>query len=329
MPVQALTQNDPAQFSRLPSADRTDMQQLKTQVSGLAVSNDLSGRLSVTTAEGDTITLTANLEYDFRAVNYSSHVPANGATVDLEATSAESVLKKEFGVTVEGELNEQEISDLEKLFRKVSNIFRSFFHGNDESALAKTANLGGRFEHLSSLSSFDLTVDVQRSVTALTAQITSGVTSQPVSPAGQDPKTPIPSLSGTPGGAPATEAVIQPPSTGTTAPTPAAFAAASANSLHVSAPTQDHQQTSSLVQQVLDALRDTKTESHKIKNYLPAFLDKLREDLVKELRGEREQQNHDHAQPANQTLTPAETSPGAVFAYRATSQISVSLSIHG
>jgi hypothetical protein len=43
-----------------------------------------------------------------------------------------------------------------------------------------------------------------------------------------------------------------------------------------------------LVQQVLDALRDTKTESHTIKKYLPHFLDKLREDLVKELRGERE-----------------------------------------
>jgi hypothetical protein len=329
MPVQALTQTDPAQFFRLPSANSAGTQQLKTQVSGIAVSNDLSGRLSVTTAEGDTITLTADFEYDFRAVNYSSQVAGDGSTVNLDATHIESTLKKEFGVTVDGDLNQQELSDLEKLFRKVSSIFKGFFRGDDEVGLTKTAKLAERLELLPSLSGLDLNLDVQRSVTVLAARIASEVTGQPSSPIGQESPSATTSLTGTPGGASATEAVIPPPSTGITAPTPASSAAASANSLRVSAPAQDRQQTSLLVQQVLDALRDTKTESHTIKKYLPDFLDKLREDLVKELRGEREQQNNHHAQPANQTLTPAETSSGAVFAYRTTSQISVSLSIHG
>ena len=74
MPVQALTQVDPTQFFNLPSTNGTGTQRLDTQVSGVAISNDFSGRLSVTTAEGDTITLSANLESDFRAVNYKSHV---------------------------------------------------------------------------------------------------------------------------------------------------------------------------------------------------------------------------------------------------------------
>ena len=63
----------------------------------------------------------------------------------------------------------------------------------------------------------------------------------------------------------------------------------------------------SLVQQVLDALKDTKVESHKVQKYLPDLFEKLREDLRKELRGERE-----HDQPAIQVQTPA-TAPASLY----------------
>ena len=65
MSVQALTQVDPTQFFNLPSANGSAPQRLDTKVSGVAISNDFSGRLSVTTADGDKITLSANLESDF------------------------------------------------------------------------------------------------------------------------------------------------------------------------------------------------------------------------------------------------------------------------
>jgi hypothetical protein len=80
MSVQALTQVDPQQFFRLPSTNPTGVQRLglDTQVRGVAVSNDFSGRLSVTTAEGDTVTLSADLESSFRAVNYKSHAEGGG-----------------------------------------------------------------------------------------------------------------------------------------------------------------------------------------------------------------------------------------------------------
>ena len=88
MSVQALTQVDPKQFFNPPSTNGTGTQRLNTQVSGIAVSNDFSGRLSVTTAEGDTITLSADIESDFRAVNYKSHAEGDGKTVDIEAKYA-------------------------------------------------------------------------------------------------------------------------------------------------------------------------------------------------------------------------------------------------
>ena len=90
---------------------------MDTKVSRVAVSNDFSGRLSVTTAEGDTITLSADLASDFLAVNYKARAEGVETTVDTDATYAEYSLEHEFGVTIEGDLNEEEIQDLEKLFQ--------------------------------------------------------------------------------------------------------------------------------------------------------------------------------------------------------------------
>jgi hypothetical protein len=331
MSVQALTQVDPKQFFNLPSTNGTGTQRLDTQVSGVAVSNDFSGRVSVTTAEGDTITLSANLESDFRAVNYKSHVEGDGKTVDVEARYAEYSLKQEFGVTVEGDLNEEEIKDLAKLFRKVANIFQKYLNGQDDAALEKTVKLAERFGRLSSLSDLNLSVDVERSVTVLAAQVASEVSGQPALPAGQQPQaSATTSQTATPGGAPSAAAAIPQPSTGTTVPTPSLTVAQIANSAdvtHLSAPTQETQKPTSLIQQVLDALKDTKVESHKVRKYLPDFFEKLREDLGKELRGKREHKNDHHDQPVTQAQTPATTSTSVAFAYQALSQTSVSLSI--
>ena len=329
MSVQALTQVDPQQFFRLPSTHATGIQRLDTQVSGVAVSNDFTGRLSVTTAEGDTITLSADLESDFRAVNYKSHAEGDGKTVDIEAKYAEFSLKQKFGVTVEGDLNEQEVKDLEKLFRKVANIFKQYLNGHDDEALAKTAKLAERFGRLSSLSGLDLNVDVERSVTIFAAQVASEATSQPTLPAGQQSQTPATtSHTATPGVAPSTAAAIPQPSTGTTAPTqpsPDAAAPASNTATHLVAAVQAASQSKSLVQQVLDALKDTRVESHKVHKYLPDFLKKLREDLHDELRGNREQTPQ--TTTAGQSESPATTVSGVLFAYHAVSLTSVSLSI--
>ena len=328
MPVHALTQVDPTQFFRLPSTNGTGNQRLDTKVSGVAVSNDFSGRLSVTTAEGDTITLSADLESDFRAVNYKAQFEGDGKTVGVDATYAEYSLKHEFGVTIEGDLNEEEIHDLEKLFRNVANIFKQYLSGQDDEALAKTVKLGERFGVLSSLSGLDFGVDVERSVTVLAAHIVSEVAGFPAPPIDRLSQIPATtSHAAISGGTPSAAAAIPQPSTGTTAPTPLSTPSLvpnPTNGAHLSAPASETQKPRSLVQQILEALEQAGLESRKVQKYLPGFLKKLREDLEKELKGEHE---HHSDQPANQVQTPGSTSASVVFAYQAVSQASISLSI--
>lgn len=329
MSAQALTQVDPQQFFRLPSTNATGVQRLDTKVSGVAVSNDFSGRLSVTTAEGDTITLSADLQSDFRAVNCTSHTEGDGQAVDVRAKYAEYSLKQEFGVTVEGDLNEQEVKDLEKLFRKVATIFKQYVSGQDEEALAKTAKLAERFGHLSSLSGLDLSVDVERSVTIFAAQVASEVTNLPTRAAGQQQQTPITtSGTATPGGAPSTVAAIPQSSTGTSAPTQPstdAVVPTSDAATRLVAPAQNASHPKSLVQQVLDALEASKVESHKVHKYLPDFFRRLREDLHDELCGHREQTPQTPA--AGPSESPATTVSSALFGYQSVNLTSISLSI--
>lgn len=303
MTVSALTAFDPQQFFNLRSMSELPAHRLDTRVSGMAVSNDFSGRFTVTTAEGDKITLTADLESDFRSLSYESHVDAGRTVGNIEAKYTHSTIQRNFGVSVNGNLNEEELQDLETLFQKVSNIFRGFFQEQGEGARVDTAKLAEGFSVLDSLSSLDLTVEAIRSVAVVAAS------------------------SSTPGGAPVTVAAIPQPSNGTTAPTPPGNLV---DGNHLNVPVSDAQ-LASLIQQVLDALKEAKAESDTDLKLLPDFFDKLREDLLKELRDEREpkidEQDGSTAQSSDEVESPTSTN-SLLVAYRTVTERSISLSMH-
>jgi len=302
MPVQTLISIDPHHFFNLRQLSDAGGHRLDTRVSGVAVSNDLSGRLAVTTAEGDRITLTADLATDFRSGSHISQVADDRTTGKVEAKYTHYAVQREFGIAVDGDLNKEELHDLKILFGNIANIFRGFFQGQDEDARAHTTKLAEGFTRLDSLSSLDLTVEVVRSIAVVAASHV------------------------TPGGAPGTVAAIPQPSNGTTAPTPSSD---SPDGTHLTVPVKDAQ-LASLIQQVLDALKEAKVELDKVRKHLPDFFDKLREDLAKELRGEQEPkaepQDHSLPQVSDEINSPT-TSSSLLVAYRTVTETSLSLSI--
>jgi hypothetical protein len=302
MPVQALTSIDPHHFFNLRQLSDAGVHRLDTKVSGVVVSNDLSGRLAVTTTEGDRITLTADLATDFRSGSHISQVADDRTTGKVEAKYTHYAVQREFGIAVDGDLNKEELHDLNILFGNIANIFRGFFQGQDEDARAHTTKLAEGFTGLDSLSSLDLTVEVVRSVALVAASHV------------------------TPGGAPGTVAAIPQPSNGTTAPTPSTD---SPDGTNLTVPVRDAQ-LASLIQQVLDALKEAKVELDKVRRYLPDFFEKLREDLSKELRGEQEPkadpQDHSLPQVSDEINSPTASS-SLLVAYRTVTETSLSLSI--
>ncbi len=300
MPVQALTSIDPHQFFNLRQRSDAEVYRLDTKVNALSISNDFSGRLSVKTAEGDTITLTADLETDFRSISYASRAETDRTVKNLEANQTQYRIQHDFGIAVDGNLNEEETRDLNKLFQNISDIFRGFFHGQDEAARAHTATLAKGFSGLGTLSALDLRVEVVRSVAVMAA---SGLTS---------------------GGAPAAEAVTPQSSNDTSSPD-----LPDATQSHV---LRNDTPLASLIQQVLDALKEATVELEKIRTRLPDFLEQLRADLAKQFRDENKPTTTEKDRSVAQVSDELSDQIGITnlhIAYRTISETSIALSIKG
>lgn len=300
MPIQALTTVDPHRFFDLRSTSDRGASRLETGVIGVTVSNDFSGRLSVTTAEGDTIRLSTHLETGFQVDRYNGYGGSRETAVRVGAESVRYRLQREFGITVDGELNEQEQSDLHSLLQKISGIFQGFVEGQDETALAQTASIAHQFGGLGTLASLDVSVEVFRSVTVVAASAY------------------------TPGGAPVTAAAIPLLSNGTTAPTP------SFDSSEDGRPSLlgKESQLESLIQQVFDALREAKTELQKFQKYLPEFFEKLHAGLLGKLVRVDTPKEEDQAQPVEQ-LSSTITTQNAFTSYSAVDLDTLSFSVQG
>lgn len=304
MPIQSLTTVDPQRFFDRRSTSDSGAYKLETGARGVTVSDDFSGRLSVRTAEGDRITLAANLEADFLAGRYHAHGGSRQAEISIGAEYARYALQRDFSITVEGDLNEQELSDLHKLVQNISGIFRGFVEGQDERALAQTATLVERFRGLGTLSSLDLSVEVVRSVTVVVASAV------------------------TPGGAPGTAAAIPLLSNGTTAPTPSLDPSEDGSLTVLGKDTQPV----SLIQQVFDTLKEAETELQKFQKYLPDFFEKLHEDLLERLKGAPKLKEEEQVQIEEHTPEQAPEPTGhstVVTAYGSVDLATLSFSIQG
>ena len=297
MPIQALTTVDPHQLLNLHSPSAIGSHRLETGVSSVTVSNEFSGRLSVRTAEGDTITLGADLDTSLHVGRFYAHGGSRQAEVGIGAEYTRYSLQQEFGITVDGDLNEQELNDLHKLVQKISSIFHGFVEGQDEQAIAQTAALAERFVQLTTLSGLDLSVEVLRSVTVVAASAY------------------------TPGGAPVTAAAIPLLSNGTTAPTPS-FDSSEDGGLSALG---KNSQLASLIQQVFDALKEAETEFQK---YLPNFFDQLHADLLGRLDGSAKPKEGAQEQPMEQSSS-AITNQNLYTAYNAVDLDTLSFSVQG
>lgn len=340
MQTQSLTQFDPSRFFQLPTTDPQAGRTITAQVGAIQSSTDFSGKVSVVTAEGDKVTFSLDAETSFRFANYQCKAQGNEKSLDVKGESADSSQSQTLGLTVEGDLNDQEVADLSKLFKSVTSIFRQFFSGQDEQAVAKTAKLAERFGNFSTLAGLDMSVDVTRSMTVLAAQQTAAPVAMPSAQGEGTAVSPAPHPD-TPGDVLTAVAAIPPPSSDTTAPatTPAASttgavtqgaapstaAAVPSPSSGTTTPVPKSSQPASLVQQVLDAIQDARVEPQKLNKYFSRFLKDLEQALQNGKIGDKQAEGSQ----ANQAPSvPAQTGSTTFQAYQSTSQSSITLSVH-
>lgn len=276
MPLSAVSSFDPSRFL-LNAPGPQSGYRLDTGVSAFSVSNDVAGQLSVMTAEGDRVTLSADLGIHAQGTTYQAALQTSTGSAVVSAQSLSVSLEQEFGITVQGDLNAQERQDLASLFHSVTKLFRNYVRGQDETASATAEHLAQRFSGLSSLSNLDLNVEVQRTVTVMAAQSVEASGREAASVPGLPNAAATTSQDvNTPGEAPETGAVIPPPSVGTEAPRPSTIAAG-----HLGAASDEPASASSLVQQILDTLERSRVEHEKVWKILPEFFAALRDRVAR------------------------------------------------
>lgn len=91
--------------------------------------------ISLTTREGDTITLSQR--------SASSQYRKESITTGASQRSEQDLTINSMAISVQGDLNQQELDDLSRLVADLSAIATDFFNGNMDTALAGAMDIGG------------------------------------------------------------------------------------------------------------------------------------------------------------------------------------------
>ena len=119
----------------------------------LNASSDTHTDLSVVTAGGDRITLSAEslLRASYAEVNYQS---TDQYHLDLHATDSQVQFGNSIEVAVQGQLDQQEQADVQLLVGKLEKVVKQFLGGDGAGALSKALQIGD----LGTVASFELNV---------------------------------------------------------------------------------------------------------------------------------------------------------------------------
>ena len=128
-----------------------------TQVSrSVALSNNSyssqanSSDLSITTADGDIVSISFSALQESQASEYLSYYSGNNSTELGYQNSSSSYSAMNFSYSVQGDLDEDEMQAIQSLIKDISKIENDFFSGNIDDAFNKAVELGYDEEQLSS-----------------------------------------------------------------------------------------------------------------------------------------------------------------------------------
>ena len=151
------------------------------QSTELKVAQSRSSDITLVTAEGDTVTLSASRSTELSFETYGS----TGASAEIRKNS-------EFSLTVEGDLNKEELKDIRKAIKTLYKAERDLLKGHDERAADRTAKLA----NLDQLASIDAKMESSQtvSVTQTSVQTPASEPQPAIEPPAEPPVTETPAV---------------------------------------------------------------------------------------------------------------------------------------
>ena len=102
---------------------------------------EFSAELSVETAEGDTVSLSMKTVTESEFSDYRHLSRGAGHRFGMRARGGERTVTREVQLSVEGDLNERELADIQSLARILAKATRKFAHGNVDGAVRQASKI--------------------------------------------------------------------------------------------------------------------------------------------------------------------------------------------
>jgi len=155
------------------------------QAAQVKVSQSQTADITIVTAEGDTVTLSSSKASELTFATYSAQGQVGDSSVRLSGMSAELHRTSAFSMSVDGDLNKEELKDIRYAIRTIQKAAMDVLKGHEEKAAARTASLS----NLDQIASIDADLEFSREVSV--TQVSAKATAAAV-PAAADSSAPEP-----------------------------------------------------------------------------------------------------------------------------------------
>lgn len=139
------------------------------QFTRASASRQQTTNLSITTAQGDIITLSMNASQEITRTTYDRFGRTSNEQIYVHQDSLTVENTREFSIQVQGDLNRKELKDLKKVIKQVDKIVRDLLKGDLNHAVKHAMKLG----NLKSFASLEANIEVRQSFSLEQLQLVS------------------------------------------------------------------------------------------------------------------------------------------------------------
>ncbi len=133
------------------------------EINQINLSTQANAEISINTAEGDTVTLSASALYEMAYTSYDQRGRLRGQPMDIQAERLQMNAEKDFVIVVEGDLSTEELADIQQVLSTIKNLATHFFTGNGKKVEVLTHSL--LTEDFETIASLEASLDYSHSMT--------------------------------------------------------------------------------------------------------------------------------------------------------------------
>ena len=129
--------------------------------------------VAIVTKEGDYVTISADSEFQLDVATYDQTGRMRGVTSSLHFQALSFDSSQEFSINVDGDLNEQEMKDIQKVLHSLDKIMNDLLSGRLDQGMTRA----GKLANMGSLSSIDATLQGEQNISVEKAVKTETISS--------------------------------------------------------------------------------------------------------------------------------------------------------